>query len=98
MLKTWTCTLFVPPVNSGSGWKLKFKLFPFKEEENVPIPDVLPIDKKGYCVVNVSDSSCTTITWCKALVEPLDTLTILLKLDTSSCINDDTVVAVETLA
>ena len=77
---------------------MKFKLFPFKEEENVPIPDVLPIDKKGYCVVNVSDSSCTTITWCKALVEPLDTLTILLKLDTSSCMNEDTVVAAETLA
>ena len=83
-------------MNSGSGWKLKFKSFPFSEDENVPIPDVLPIDKNGYWVVNVSVSSCTTKTWWSALVDPLDTLTILLKLDTSSCKNEDTVVAVDT--
>ena len=77
---------------------MKFKLLPFNEDENVPIPDVLPIDKNGYWVVNVSVSSCTTKTWCNALVEPLDTLTILLKLDTSSYKNEDTVVATDTFA
>ena len=90
--------MLVPPVYSGSGWKLKFKSLPLIVDENVPIPDVLPIDKKGYCVICASVSLFTTNTWCRALVEPLETLTMLLKLDISSCRKDDTVVAADTLA
>ena len=60
------------------------------------MPDVLPIDKNGYWVVWVSVSLCATNTWCNALVEPLETLTILLKLEISSCKNVDIVVAADT--
>ena len=62
------------------------------------MPDVLPIDKKGYCVICASVSLWTTKTWCRALVDPLDTRTMLLKLEISSCKNVDIVVAVETFA
>ena len=59
---------------------------------------MLPIDKNGYCVIWESVSLWTTKTWCKALVEPLETLTILFKLEISSCKNVEIVVAADTLA
>ena len=39
------------------------------------MPDVLPIEINGYCVVWVSVESCATKTWWRELVEPLDTRT-----------------------
>ena len=44
----------------------------------VPIPDVLPIDRYGNCVICVDVSSWVTTTLWRELVSPADTLTKLL--------------------
>ena len=56
------------------------------------------MERNGYWVIYESVSSWTTKTWCRALVEPLETLTTLFKLDISSCKNVEIVVAADTLA
>ena len=88
----------MPPLYNGSGWKFKLRSFPTIVEENVPIPEVLPIERNGYCVLCVSVSLCATKIWCSALVDPLETLTILFKLDISSCKKVAIVAAADTLA
>ena len=65
----------VPPLYSASGWKFKHKSSATSPQEKVPIPDVLPIDRNGYWVTWQSVESCATKTWCRELVEPLETLT-----------------------
>ena len=54
---------------------MRFRSLPTSVDENVPIPDVLPIDKNGYWTVWESVESWATKTWWRALVDPLETLT-----------------------
>ena len=62
---------------------MRFKSLPTKVDENVPIPEVLPIDMNGYWTLCESVESWATKTWCKALVEPLETLTNPFKVEIS---------------
>ena len=75
---------------------MRFRSLPTSVDENVPIPDVLPIDKNGYWTVCESVESWATKTWWRALVEPLDTLTNPFKVEISFSKNVAIVDAVET--
>ena len=81
MLRTslydWTCKS-PTPIKSESGWNFKLRLDPLSSEEKVPIPRSVPTDMKGYWVIKLSVPSWAVKTWCRALVLPIETLTILL--------------------
>ena len=74
-------------MNDASGWNFKFKFDPLYSDENVPIPESVPIDINGYCVMKISSPSCAIKTWCRALVFPIETLTILLTVVSLEVVN-----------
>ena len=74
-------------MNEESGWNFKLRFNPSYSDENVPIPESAPIDTNGYCVMKVLLLSWVIKIWCKALVSPIDTLTILLTVVSFEVVN-----------